>query len=73
MEVQIKVTGCNMSKDTLTTVTGVILGALIAANIDWAKATAGDKGEIMKAIGAALVAFHGYLTNKSDTPPAAKG
>ena len=65
-----------MNTDRLTTVLGVLLGALIAANVDLSKLFARDKGEMAKAAGALLIAAHGWATNKaskSDPDPESNG
>jgi len=53
-----------VNTDKLTTLTGILLGALIAASIDYGKMLGGDTAEIGKAIGAVVIAAHGWLTNK---------
>jgi len=55
-----------MSNDKKTTVLGVILAALIAANIDYGSALLGNLVEISKAAGVVLVAVGGFLVNRPD-------
>jgi len=58
-----------MSKTTLTTVLGLLSGALIAANVDYAKLFAGDKVEISKAVASIIAAVFGWATKGDEKPP----
>lgn len=53
-----------MNKDNVTTVLGVILGALVASQVDYAKLLAGEHNEIAKVVGCVVLALNGWLTNK---------
>ena len=53
-----------LSNDRKTTLLGVAFGALTAAQIDPARLLHGDKGQILKAIGALTATVWGYYTNK---------
>lgn len=54
-----------------TTAAGVILGGIVAANVDYAKVLQKDPQQIGNLIGAVAVAALGYYTNhkKLQTPP----
>ena len=59
-----------MNTDKLTTILGIILGALQAGNIDFAKLATGNKDEAGKAVAALVTVALGYFTNKHPAPPA---
>ena len=61
-----------LNADTATTIIGVLIAGLSAANVDLGRLAQGDTGEIAKASGAALIAIFGYLTNKNRQKPAAE-
>jgi hypothetical protein len=50
--------------DVLTTILGIALGGLLAANVDPGKLVEGDKTEGAKALGSVLFVAYGWLTNK---------
>lgn len=51
--------------DTKTTVLGVVGGAVLASQIDWAKLFQHDPGQIGLLIGTIVATAFGYYTNKS--------
>lgn len=53
-----------MNTDKGTTILGVVIGGVVAANIDYSKLLAGDHTEVSKGIGAVVIALFGWLTNK---------
>lgn len=56
-----------LNNDKATTGLACLLGALITANVDWAKVLGGDKAEISKILAAVVIVGYGYLTNKLPT------
>lgn len=53
-----------MSRDTLTTLLGSVIGFFQAMNVDYTKLFHGDMHEISRVISAIGVALLGYHTNK---------
>ena len=51
--------------DNLTTVLGLILGGLVAANVDWGLVLNGDRAQLGKIIAAVVLVLYGWSTNKS--------
>lgn len=54
--------------DGITTVAGLLISFIVAANVDYGKAMHGDATEQGKLIGAALLALKSWLTNKPSKP-----
>ena len=53
-----------MNTDKTTTVAGLVVGAIVAANVNYAAALEGNTAEIGKIIGAIVIGLWGWLTNK---------
>lgn len=53
--------------DKRTTALACFLGMLITSQVNWSKVLAGDLTEVGKIIGAVVVVWQGYLTNRLPT------
>ena len=53
-----------LNPDSLTTIFGLILAALIAESMDWAKVLVGDRMEIAKILAAIVIGLNGWFTNR---------
>jgi len=56
-----------LDNDKRTTALACFLGYLITTQVDWAKALDGNSLERGKVIGAVVVVWQGYLTNRLPT------
>ena len=53
-----------MNSDLAATICGLVLSALIASQVDYVALFSGNKTEAAKVVGALVLAFNGWLTNK---------